>query len=119
MTEREKWHEIFKADCDEGLKEVITKDDLPTNKIKDAVITFGDVVQKVSNSFLPEYMEKKNLTLEDMKEHCVVALYPYGLNGDESLRFQFKYNDEVIVIVRKEIDTSIPLGEFKITKGDW
>jgi len=93
--------------------------EISTNKIQDAIITFSDVVQKVSNSFLLEYREKKNLTLDDMKEHCVVALYPYGINGDKSLRFQFKYNDEVIATVRQEIDTSIPLGEFKVTKGDW
>lgn len=29
MTEREKWHEMFKADCDEGLTEIITENDLP------------------------------------------------------------------------------------------
>lgn len=29
MTDKEKWHEIFKADCDEGLTEIITEKDLP------------------------------------------------------------------------------------------
>ena len=29
MTEREKWHEIFKADCDEGSTEIITEKGLP------------------------------------------------------------------------------------------
>ena len=29
MDNKEKWHEIFKADCDEGLTEIITEKDLP------------------------------------------------------------------------------------------
>ncbi len=28
MTEREKWHEIFMADCEEGLKEIVTEKDM-------------------------------------------------------------------------------------------
>ncbi len=28
MTEREKWHQIFMADCDEGCKETITEQDM-------------------------------------------------------------------------------------------
>lgn len=31
MNDKEKWHEIFKADCDEGLTEIITEKDLPKN----------------------------------------------------------------------------------------
>ena len=93
-----------------------------TNKIQDAVITLNENVLKIEESLLLEYMEKKNLTLEDMKEHCVIARYPYGLNGDETLRFQILYNDEVIATIRQEIDTPTPLlvkGELKITKGEW
>lgn len=29
MDNKEKWHKIFKADCDEGLTEIITEEDLP------------------------------------------------------------------------------------------
>ena len=33
MTEREKWEQIFIADCDEGSVETITDDDIPVQRI--------------------------------------------------------------------------------------
>lgn len=129
----------------EGTVEEITINDLPRPIVWKRVVTEQRtaekfIVEKLRNTvseanrkckcegdrIMREYMSKKGLSLDDMKNNAVMDVYPYGIQGDNASQVAFWYKDELIMSIKVNFGIPLSFGtkitsevELKITKGDW
>lgn len=78
---------------------------------------------KEADRLILEYMQKKNLTIDDLKENAVMQQMPSD-PWDEcvTLKRAYWYKDELILSIKQRIDVKQPLAtwvEMVIEKGDW
>ena len=77
---------------------------------------------KEADKLLLEYMQKRNLTIEDLQGNVLMEQFPFDYDGKNNGKTEYSYKGELIMTVEQKFDMESPLVarcELVIKKGNW
>lgn len=92
------------------------------NEIQTKVAEACKKSTKEADKLLLEYMQKRNLTIEDLQGNVLMEQFPFDYDGKNNSKTEYSYKGELIMTVEQKFDMASPLVarcELVIKKGNW
>ena len=85
----------------------MVKNEIQT-KVTEACKTNAKEVDKL----LLEYMQKRNLTIEDLQDNFLIEQFPFDYDGKNNSKIEYNYKGELIMTIEKKFYMESPSVEI-------
>ena len=92
------------------------------NKIQTKIAEACKTITKEADKLFLEYMQKRNLTIENLQDNVLVEQFPFNYDGKNNSKTEYSYKGELIMTVERKSDMESPFVarcEVVIKKGNW